>query len=96
MSCSFPVTATCQGDKLSTNNHNQFWTRSGRVETERCETGETGTKKCLKKLQETDDETKGSNKIQKTKHACIVEAHESTRKRLESTPPKDHEDHIAG
>ena len=31
----------------------------------------------------------------KTKHACIVEAHESTRKRLESSPPKDHEDHVA-
>ena len=29
-------------------------------------------------------------------HACIVEAHESTRKRLEGIPPKDHEDHIAG
>ena len=30
-----------------------------------------------------------------TKHACIVEAHEPTRKRLESIQPKDHEDHIA-
>ena len=47
------------------------------------------------KLLETDSETKGSNKIQKTKHACIVEAHDSTRKRLESTLPKDHEDHIS-
>ena len=28
-------------------------------------------------------------------YACIVEAHESTRKRLESTLPRDHEDHIA-
>ena len=36
-----------------------------------------------------------SNDIRKSKDACIVEAHESTRKRLESTPPKDHEDHIA-
>ena len=27
---------------------------------------------------------------------CIVEAHESTRQRLESSLPKDHEDHIAG
>ena len=36
-----------------------------------------------------------SKEIQKSKHACIVEAHESTRKRLEKTPPKDHEDHIA-
>ena len=26
---------------------------------------------------------------------CIVEAHESTRKRLESTLPRNHEDHIA-
>ena len=32
----------------------------------------------------------------KTKHACIVEADESTRKRMEGTPHKDHEDHIAG
>ena len=30
------------------------------------------------------------------KDACIVEALESTRKRLESTLPKDHEDRIAG
>ena len=47
------------------------------------------------KLRETDSETKGSNKIQQTKHAYIVEARESTRKFLESTPPKDHEDRIA-
>ena len=33
----------------------------------------------------------------KTKNACIVEADESTRKRLERTTlHKDHEDHIAG
>ena len=32
----------------------------------------------------------------KTKYACIVEADESTRKRLEGTPHKDHEDHIGG
>ena len=31
-----------------------------------------------------------------TKYACIVEAGESTRKRLEGTLHKDHEDHIAG
>ena len=37
-----------------------------------------------------------STRFQKTKRACIVEAHESTRQRLESSPPKDHEDHIAG
>ena len=35
-------------------------------------------------------------RIKKTKHVCIVEARESTRQRLESSPPKDHEDHIAG
>ena len=49
-----------------------------------------GTKKRSMKLRETARE---SNK--KTTHACIVEAHESTRKRLESTLPSDHEDHIA-
>ena len=31
----------------------------------------------------------------KTEHGCIVEAHESTRKRLETTLLRDHEDHIA-
>ena len=31
-----------------------------------------------------------------TKYACIVEADESTRKRLEGTLHEDHEDHIAG
>ena len=31
-----------------------------------------------------------------TKYACIVEADESTRKRMEGTLHKDHEDHIAG
>ena len=47
------------------------------------------------KLLETDSVTRRSNKIQETKHACIAEAHESTRKRLESTLPMDHKDHIA-
>ena len=32
----------------------------------------------------------------KTKYACIVEARECTRKRLEGTQHKDSEDHIAG
>ena len=32
----------------------------------------------------------------KTKYACIVEAAESTRKRLEGALHKDHEGHIAG
>ena len=37
-----------------------------------------------------------SEKIQKTKFDCIVEAHESTRPRMESVTRKNHEDHIAG
>ena len=37
----------------------------------------------------------GSNKI-KTRLACILEASESTRMRMEETLPKYHEDHIAG
>ena len=32
----------------------------------------------------------------KSKFACILEASESTRMRMEETLPKDHEDHIAG
>ena len=36
------------------------------------------------------------NETCKTKYACIVEADESTRKRLEGTLHKDHEDHLAG
>ena len=32
----------------------------------------------------------------KTKYACIVEAEESLRKRMEGSPHKNHEDHIAG
>ena len=51
-----------------------------------------GTKKRSNRLRQTACETTEHNK--KTKHACIVEAHESRRKRLESTPLKDHEDHI--
>ena len=38
------------------------------------------TKKRSNKSRVTDDEIHGSNELQKTKHACIVEAHESTRK----------------
>ena len=41
-------------------------------------------------------ETCSSSGIHKTKYACILEADESTRKRLEGTLHKDHEDHIAG
>ena len=36
-----------------------------------------------------------TNPHKKTKYVNIVEAHESTRKRLESTPPRTDEDHIA-
>ena len=46
-------------------------------------------------FQETESMNCESNKIPKTQHACTVEAHESTRQRLESLP-KDREDHIAG
>ena len=31
-----------------------------------------------------------------TKYDCLVEADESTRKRMEGSPHKNHEDHIAG
>ena len=41
-------------------------------------------------------ELNASHKVPKTKHACIVEAHESTRQRVKPSPPKNHEDHIAG
>ena len=54
-----------------------------------------GTKK-RSSFQETEATSCESNKIPKPKHACIVDAHESTRQRLEPSLPKDHEDHIAG
>ena len=54
-----------------------------------------GTKK-LSSFQETEAKSCESNKIPKTKHACIVGDHESTRERSESSLPKDHEDHITG
>ena len=41
-------------------------------------------------------ETCGESDNRNSKHACVVEAHESTRKRLERTLPKDHDDRIAG
>ena len=50
------------------------------------------TTKCSFRHRETCTE---SNNIRKSKHACIVEAHESTRTRLERTLSKDHENHIA-
>ena len=54
-----------------------------------------GTKKHFP-FQETEAKRGESNKIPKTKHACIVEAPESTRRSPESSLLKDHEDHIAG
>ena len=54
-----------------------------------------GTKKHFP-FQEAEAKSCESSKIPKTKHACIVEPHESTRQSLESSLPKDHEDHIAG
>ena len=41
-------------------------------------------------------ETCSVEKKCKTKYACIVQADERTRKRLEGTVHEDHEDHIAG
>ena len=53
-----------------------------------------GKRKRLRELQET--AASGITECtRKTKCAYIVEAHESTRKRLEPTLSRDHEDHIA-
>ena len=41
-------------------------------------------------------ETCGESDNRKSKRACVVEAHESTRKRFERTLPQDREDRIAG
>ena len=41
-------------------------------------------------------ETCGESDTRRSKCVCLVEAHESTRKRLERTLPKDHDDRIAG
>ena len=53
-----------------------------------------GTRKRCKELRET-VASGDTHPHKKTKFACIVEAHESTRKRLESTPPRNHDDHSA-
>ena len=47
-------------------------------------------------FQEKEAKSNESNKISRTMNACIVEAHESTRQRLESSVPKNLENHIAG
>ena len=52
-----------------------------------------GTRKRATKLWET-VVGESTNSRKKTKYACIVEAHKSTRKPVESTP-RDHGDHIA-
>ena len=54
-----------------------------------------GTKKQCSP-QETEERRFVNPTRSKTNHACIVEAHEPTRQRLESSLPKGHEDHIAG
>ena len=41
-------------------------------------------------------ETRGKTNVFKSKFACILEASESTRMRMEVSVPKYHEDHIAG
>ena len=41
-------------------------------------------------------ETRGKTNEIKSKLACILEASESTRLRVEESPPNHHEDHIAG
>ena len=56
---------------------------------------EMETRKRKRKLQETVP-NENTNSRKKTNYACIVEAHESTRKRLESALPRNHQDHIAG
>ena len=48
------------------------------------------------RFQETEAKSDTFTSIPNTKHACVVEAHESTRQRLESSLPKNHEDHIWG
>ena len=53
-----------------------------------------GTKK--HSVRKTKRRVMNPTRFHKTKHACVVEAHESTRTRLESCPPRGHEDHIAG
>ena len=41
-------------------------------------------------------ETRSKTNDFKSKFACILEASESTRLRMEESPPNSHEDHIAG
>ena len=50
----------------------------------------------VRKLAHGEAYSESKTNIRKSKHASILEAHESTRKGLERTLPKDHEDRIAG
>ena len=51
---------------------------------------------CKTSLGRSSRETCRTVEEQKTKYACIVEADKSMRHRLEGSPHKNHEDHIAG
>ena len=53
-----------------------------------------GTRKRAWKLRETVS-SENTTLHKKKKYACIVEAHESIKKRLESTLPRKHKDDIA-
>ena len=70
------------------------FTRKLEVPTDAAMPCKRGTKKHFQ-FQETEAKSCESNKIPQTKHACIVEAHESTRQRLELSLPESHEDRIA-
>ena len=50
-------------------------------------------RKRARKIRET-VASENTNSRKKTKYACIVEAHGSTTKRVESTLPRNHEDHM--
>ena len=52
------------------------------------------TRKRAWKLRET-VASESTDSHNKAKYVCIVEAHESTRRRLESTLLRNHDDHIA-
>ena len=50
----------------------------------------------LSSSQTTRARLEASNKVPKAKYTCMMEAHESTRQRVERSVPKNHEDHTAG
>ena len=51
---------------------------------------------CLTNKKGKHGETRGKTNEFKSKLACILEANESTRMRMENSEPHNHEDHIAG